>query len=64
MNLTKNPLKHLVHWLEEFQDYNLKIVHKPGKEMVVIDTISRQANYKEGYKGGESWLSQHHRDQN
>ena len=52
MNLTKNPSKHLVHWLEEFQDYDLKIIHKPGKEMVVTNAISRQADYKEGYEGG------------
>ena len=45
MNTMKNPSKRLARWLDEFQQYNLVIKYRPGKQAIVPDAISRRPDY-------------------
>lgn len=37
----KDPTGRLARWSLRLQQYDFKIVHRPGKHMVVSDTLSR-----------------------
>jgi hypothetical protein len=45
MNTVQNPSKRLARWVEEFQQYNLIIKYRPGKEATVPDALSRRPDY-------------------
>ena len=45
MKTTRKPSKRLGRWIEEFEEYNLKIIHKSGKLMTVPDALSRRPDY-------------------
>jgi hypothetical protein len=45
MNTMKTPSKRLARWLDEFQQYNLLIKYRPGKQAIVPDAISRRPDY-------------------
>ena len=38
----------LVHWWEELSTYDLKILHKPGKENARANALSQQPDYLKG----------------
>ena len=40
------PSGRLARWLAEFGEYKLDIKYKPGKEMIVADTLSRRSDYQ------------------
>jgi hypothetical protein len=45
MNTMKNPSKRLARWIDEFQQYNLQIRYRPGKQAVVPDALSRRPDH-------------------
>src|SRR5579859_6272857 len=45
MNTMKNPSKRLARWIDEFQQYNLQIRYRPGKQAVVPDALSRPPDH-------------------
>jgi len=45
MNTIKNPSKRIARWMDEFQQYNLVIRYRPGKEAIVPDALSRRPDY-------------------
>ena len=45
MNTIKRPSKRLVRWIEEFQEWNLKIKYRRGSEATVPDALSRRPDY-------------------
>jgi hypothetical protein len=45
MNTIKRPSKRLARWIDEFQEWNLKIKYRRGSEAVVPDALSRRPDY-------------------
>jgi hypothetical protein len=46
MNTISNPSKRIARWVEEFQQYNLDIRYRPGKQVIVPDALSRRPDYQ------------------
>ncbi|KZZ95139.1 Ribonuclease H-like protein [Ascosphaera apis ARSEF 7405] len=47
LETTKNPSKRLARWVADFQQYNIKIVYRPGKDAIIPDAISRRPDFVE-----------------
>ena len=45
MNTVQKPSKRLARWVDEFQQYNLVIKYRPGKQAIVPDAISRRPDF-------------------
>jgi hypothetical protein len=45
MNTVQKPSKRLARWVDEFQQYNLIIKYRPGKQAIVPDAISRRPDF-------------------
>jgi len=45
MNTIQNPSKRIARWVEEFQQYNLIIKYRPGKQAVIPDALSRRPDF-------------------
>lgn len=50
---SKNPSARLARWIAELQHYDLEIHHRPGKDMGIPDSLSRDQNLMIILKEGE-----------
>ena len=45
MNTVQKPSKRLARWVDEFQQYDLVIKYRPGKQAIVPDAIRRRPDF-------------------
>ena len=47
MNTIRRPSRRLARWIEEFQEWKLKIKYRRGSEATLPDALSRRPDYKQ-----------------